>query len=78
MLCEKDTTSQLLTLLVKGGTVARDYEVWNRELAGHRFRPQGISSHTNGRLISHEAHTLPKRVKYGSTICMMRHITSLC
>jgi len=24
MLCEKDTTSQLLTLFVKGGSVARD------------------------------------------------------
>ena len=46
MLCEKDTTSQLLTLFVKGGSVARDYEVWNRELAGHRFRSKEISSHT--------------------------------
>jgi len=29
MLCEKDTTSQLLTLFVKGGSVARDY--WSLE-----------------------------------------------
>jgi len=53
MLCEKDTTSQLLTLFVKGGSVARDYEVWNRELAGHRFRLKNFLSH-NGRLISHD------------------------
>lgn len=38
MLCEKDTTSRLHTLFAKGDAVSRDYEVWNRELAGHRFR----------------------------------------
>jgi len=38
MLCEKETTSQLHTLFAKGVSVARDYEVWSRELAGHRFR----------------------------------------
>tara|TARA_B100000941_G_scaffold289465_1_gene268887 strand:- start:1702 stop:1848 length:147 start_codon:yes stop_codon:yes gene_type:complete len=38
MLCEKETTSQLNTLFAKGVSVARDYEVWSRELAGHRFR----------------------------------------
>ena len=78
MLCEKDTTSQLLTLFVKGGSVARDYEVWNRELAGHRFRSKEISSHLMAGSSRMMAPTLPKRVKYGSTICMMRHITSLC
>ena len=59
MLCEKDTTSQLLTLFVKGGSVARDYEVWNRELAGHRFRPQGISSHKMVGSSRMRQHTLP-------------------
>jgi len=57
MLCEKDTTSQLLTLFVKGGSVARDYEVWNRELAGHRFRKNFLLQ--NGGVISHDVHTFP-------------------